>query len=212
MKVLLNDRELNLSFGADASLGEVLADVQDNDIMDNQVLAGIWIDGEELTSESLSVLGGRCVREFGEARIEAPTREEMALHGICTLIDSLNASIGVRDKLVDDICQGRAGQAIGGLSDYLSVWVGLQQTLGGVARLLEMELGELASLGAGLDSPLEEQVANLGEHLSELKGALEAGDLVLIGDVLEYEFGDLTRGWVETLEIIGKGLSEKIII
>ncbi len=114
MKVLLNERELTLSFGADASLGEVLADVQDNDIMDNQVLAGIWIDGEELTSESLSVLGGRCVREFGEARIEAPTREEMALHGICTLIDSLNASIGLGTNWLMIFVRGERGGRSGG--------------------------------------------------------------------------------------------------
>lgn len=209
MKLMLNDSELDVSFPADASLGSVLLNVQDNDIMDNQVLASIWIDGDELTADRLSEWRDRPISDFSEAKIEAPSRNEMALLGLCSVIDALNDSITHRNKLVDDICQGRAGQAVGDLSDYLSTWNGLQQTIGSVTRLLEVEISGLEEYCQELGSPLEEQVQNLNEQLTELKSALEAGDLVLIGDIIEYEFGELTSNWVETLEQIGRGLSEQ---
>ena len=209
MKLMLNDSELDVSFPADASLGSVLLNVQDNDIMDNHVLASIWIDGDELTADRLSEWRDRPISDFSEAKIEAPSRNEMALLGLCSVIDALNDSITHRNKLVDDICQGRAGQAVGDLSDYLSTWNGLQQTIGSVTRLLEVEISGLEEYCQELGSPLEEQVQNLNEQLTELKSALEAGDLVLIGDIIEYEFGELTSNWVETLEQIGRGLSEQ---
>jgi hypothetical protein len=45
-----------------------------------------------------------------------------------------------------------------------------------------------------------EQITLLSEQLGQLKGALEAGDLVLLGDILDYEFGPITESWQEMLE------------
>ena len=42
---------------------------------------------------------------------------------------------------------------------------------------------------------MTERIAQLTEQLSQVKSALEAGDYILLGDILDYEFPDLTDVW-----------------
>jgi len=75
----------------------------------------------------------------------------------------------------------------------------LQQSLGAVERLLEIDLDtvELYSrVGEeGEPSLLTDHILRLSGQLAEMKAALEGGDLVMLGDILDYEFSDLTETW-----------------
>ena len=190
----------------ETTLGAVLLAVQEEDLADEAVISEVWVDDEALTAERLAELKDRPVSSFGEARIEAPDRNTLAIQSLRDLAARLGASGVEREELVEAICQGRSGEAMAKLSSYLAVWNGCQQTIGGVCRLLAVQLEGPAEGEAG-DARLGavvEQLGRLGEQLGELRSALQAGDWVLIGDILDYEFGDITEGWCEALEGLAK--------
>jgi len=206
MRILLNGQELHGIADTTATLGVALSAVQEQFIDDDQVIANINVDGEPLTAERLAAWKGRPVGDFSEAHIEALKRKQLAAHGLRLMAQGLADSITDRNQITDHLRQGRSDQAMPLLNGYLQVWYTAQQTIAGVARLLEINLDTVevyspcSSAETNAPQPLSQRIATLTEQLSQLKAALQAGDFVLLGDILDYEFDDLSEAWVEMFE------------
>ena len=203
MKLTLNKQELEGFLPEDATLGEALAMVQEQRITDDEVLAGIWVDGEPLTAERLSIWKDHSVHEFSEASIEAPGRKTFAMEGLHTLAEKLQQSTPQRDQIVDHITQGRPQDGLTELNDYLRIWTAIPQSLASVGRMLDLDL-EAIEYHRDQSDPESVQtvgalIEQLSEQLREVKSALEAGDYILLGDILDYEFPDLTSDWTQML-------------
>ena len=98
------------------------------------------------------------------------------------------------------------------LPGYLQIWDAAQQTLGSVSRMMEIDLPDME-----LPDPAQheaticamEKIDLLTEQLTQIKSALEAQDLVLLGDILEYEFGPLTDDWQNMLNSLAEKFDEQ---
>jgi len=205
MKLLLNDEELTAAVSQDATLGATLATVQQCHIAEDHVISAVWVDGEQLTAERLSIWKDRPVGDFSETRIDAPLRNALAADGLRMIAQGLTDSANQREQIVDDICQGRAADAMAKLTSYLDVWNTTQQSTASVCSLLELDVDTAGLESPSADPPVEpqligEKIDQLADQLQELKSALEANDLVLVGDILDYEFGEITENWREMLE------------
>ncbi|KPK72617.1 MAG: hypothetical protein AMJ79_15600 [Phycisphaerae bacterium SM23_30] len=201
MKLLLNGQELEQMEPVPTTLGVALVTVQEKHIAGDQTIATVYIDGEPLTAERLAEWKDRPVDDFQEAHIQSLKRNILAAQGLRLVADDLGESRNQREQIVDHLCRGRSTEAMKMLNGYLQVWNTVQQTLAGAGRLLEIELDTLeVSLPAEDPDqrqirPLADLFNHLTEQLKELKSSLEAQDLVLLGDILEYEFGPLTENW-----------------
>ena len=205
MKLLLNNEEVTDAISPDATLGVALATVQESHIAEDHVVSAVWIDGEPLTAERLSTWKDRPVSDFSEARIDAPLRNTLASEGLRMIAQGLGETAEQREQIVDDICQGRTSDAMTKLTTYLDVWNTTQQTTASVCRLLCLDVDTACSDSPPADLPNEarligERIGQLTSQLQELKSALQASDLVLVGDILDYEFGNITENWREMLE------------
>ena len=203
MKLLLNDREVTDAVPENASLGVALMAVQERHIAEDEVISTIMVDDEPLTADLLAEWKNRPVEEFGSVQIEAPKRNLLASQGLRLLSQGLSESNEQRQEIVDHICQARHAQAMDLLTGYLSLWDSIQQSLGSAARLIEVDLDSLEifeSSGNDKVKRVADRIHQLSEQLKQLQDALEAQDLVLLGDILEYEFGPLTEDWQQMLE------------
>ena len=211
MKLLLNDLELEIPMPQEMTLGKALATVQEHHVADEDAISTILVDGEHLTAERLSLWQNRPVSEFAEARIEAPSRNQLASQGLRMIAQGLTESEGPREEIVEGIRQGRPGEAMTKLTPYLDMWSTTGQSTGSVCRLLGIDFDDVEGVdNADLDDSggsdrledarqLAEGVSRLAGQLQELKSAIEAGDFVLAGDILDYEFSELTENWREML-------------
>jgi len=206
MKLLLNGREVDGIINKESTLGTALKIVQDRQIGDDAVISAVWVDGEPLTADTLSRWKDRPVADFQEARVDAPSKSALAATSLRTLSEGLSESGADREEIVEHIHQGRSTEAMKQLPGYLGIWEGVQQSLSSVGRLLDSDLNSL-ELFAGQNKPDQWQptsmvdlIHDLSSKLAEIKQALEASDLVLLGDVLDYDFADLTETWRQTLK------------
>jgi len=203
MKLLLNDQEVTEAVPEDVTLGAALTAVQERHIGEDEVISTILVDEEPLTADLLSEWKNRLVGEFGKVQIEAPKRNLLASSGLRLLSQGLSESNEQREEMVDHICQGRHSQAMEMLTGYLTLWDSVQQSLGSAARLIEVDLDTLEieeSSGTNEVQMVADRIQQLSEQLKQLQDALEAQDMVLLGDILEYEFGPLAEAWRQMLE------------
>ena len=210
MKVLLNGQELKDIASEGATLGSVLHAVQMEKVGADEVIAAVWVDGEPLTAERLSEWKDRPAEDFVETHVEAPTRNQLAAQGLQLLADGLSQSDQVRLDIVERLGQGKAGEALELMAGYLQVWNGAQQTMSSVGRLLSLEMEGLEVYGQaeGAQRVLD-LIERLMEQLQQLKTALEAQDMVLMRDILEYEFRPLTEEWLGMLEQLSQRFGEE---
>jgi len=200
MKLLINGEEINAALPENATLAATLQVIEDNHVADSEVITSVLVDGEPLTAERLSIWKGRSVDEFGEADVEIKSRSSFAAEALQLIADRLLESSSQRDQIVELLGRGNSGEAVQMLPDYLQTWDAVQQNLSGAARLMGVEIESLVVFdNSNPSSPQErsvsEQIGLLAEQLGQVKAAIEAGDLVLLGDVLDYEFSDLSENW-----------------
>lgn len=205
MRLLLNGRELSGVLPGDATLGVALLEVQKHHISEDEVIAAVAIDGQPLTAERLSDWKDRPVSEFSETHIEAPLRKLLAADGLRVLSEGLRESQSTRLEIVEGVSQGRTGEAMERLSVYIGTWDIAQKSMSSACRLLDFDIdgidrtGDLSGYPAEVCAMLE-GVGRLTDQLQEVKSALEASDLVLLGDILDYEFGEITDQWCSMLD------------
>jgi hypothetical protein len=197
MKLLLNGRELPDILPEQTALGAALRTIQDEQVPSDEVIARILVDGEPLSADQLLRWKDRPLKDFQETRIEA--RPKAAYAGGClrTLADALEQSGDIRNQISDLLCKGRGGEAMKILQEYIGLWLGIQQSLHSAAHLLEINLDavEIFTTGGDTPRPVIDYINALAGQLSEIKNALQAGDMILVGDILDYEFGAITADW-----------------
>lgn len=204
MKMLLNGRELDGFLDQELTLGGALRRVQEQAIPPQQVIASVWVDGAALSAEHLAQWKDRPIREFAETHVQAADRKALAINGLQLLAEGLEQSASLRAEISEQLWQGKTAQAMDKLGGYLQIWNGTQASLGSVARLLEVEPGEIKLDDAEPARTSSALIDKLTSQLQELHSALSAGDFVLLGDILAYEFGPLTEDWTGMLREISR--------
>lgn len=200
MKLLLNGQEINDLRSDQPTLGGTLYAVQAQKITDDLVIAEVWVDGQCLTAELLAEWKHRPVEEFCETSVKVVSRKQLAISGLRSIREGLGESSHLRETIVKHLCQGRSDNAMKYLAEYLDMWNNAQQSVASACRLLDIQLDKTTP-----DKYPEEiqevyqQINLLTEQLQQVKNALEIGDLVLLGDILSYEFGEITNNWEKML-------------
>ncbi len=202
MEVYINSEPIEVGIDPEDTLAEVLGMIQSNFIEQGDIVTGILIDGRVVDPDILAEIKVKPSNEFEEVNLSVRPANKFAAEGLMTISVHLDNSIGLRKEVVDLLQQGSSQEAMVKLNEYVTFWAGLQSTLGSACRLVGVDISAMEVYDAdGNDGQMVMDFVNsLSEQLVELKSALEAGDLVLLGDILEYEFGDLTDSWRDILQ------------
>ena len=204
MRLLVNGKDVAGGLDKGLTFGGALQAIEERHVGDQEVISSILVDSEPLTAEQLSLWKDRGVEEFQEVQVETKSRSSFAAEGLRLISRVLSESSTQRDEIVEHLGQGRSERALQMLPEYLQVWNAVQQNLGSAVRLMDLEIESLEVFdqqesGIAKPWPVSEAIDKLSEQLGQVKSALEAGDLVLLGDILDYEFSDLTEGWQDML-------------
>lgn len=205
MKLLVNDKQIEGAFNGPVTLAGALGTIQDSHVGPNEVIAHITIDGLPLTAERLSIWKDRPTDDFDEMLVATKSRGSFAAEALRMIAQRLrDESAPQRAQISEHLGQGRCQEAMESMFGYLQVWIAIQQNLAAATRLMDLETEALEIFSQpGSPSPRVQSVAQyidyLTEQLTRVKSAIEAGDLVLLGDIMEYEFPELTDTWSNIL-------------
>ena len=200
MNIYVNSEPVEMEHDTDETLASVLSLVQENFFEPGHIVTGIVVDGEVLLPEKLAEIKELPVSEFTEVNMVVRPANKFAAEGLITVSSHLEQSIALRSEVVEFLQQGKMQPAMEKLNEYAQFWAGLQSTLASACRIVGVDIETLEVFDdKGNSEPIMDSIQNLSDQLGEVKAALEAGDLVLLGDILEYEFGDLTENWCALL-------------
>lgn len=147
------------------------------------------IDGAQLTARMAEPVGNACVE------ITTAVRDDLARTTIGKLA-ALVEYLGPRQHAVAALLEnGQAPKALTELTGVLSAWQQVQQTFEGLTTLLKIDLNRQL-VGT---RPAADLLDEFRTQLEEVGKALQVQDMVLLGDVLQYEMDTGITHWNDIL-------------
>ena len=179
---------------ASETLQGLLDQVRAMHLKDRMILS-VAINGQRLAETDLN--SGLAQPVADDAQVDLESGEPIAL--VRTVLRQLAAEFveagGQLGGIADRLNSADTAAAIRDVGKFVGLWQTSYRALAQCGELIRRDLTGYECAGRTVKTGLTEVV----EKLSELRGALEARDIVLLADLVRYELPPLTQAWSETL-------------
>ena len=194
MPILLDQAPAKSRLSQSATLADALSWAA-SELPPGRVITRVELDGQTLEGAALAEsrplpLAARTLS------LTTYSRKDLALTTLGKLA-ALIEWLAPQHKAVAALLeQGHTGVALDRLGQIFTAWQQIQTAYSGLAKLLNVTLGELK-----VRELTGEQVLNeFCRQLAEMQTALQNHDLVLMADILQYEMDGAVANWIAVLE------------
>jgi hypothetical protein len=184
------------------SVGALIARVREQTSATGRLFVGLAADGIDLAggdyAETMAQPAGRYARydfRTGDPR-------ELVADALPFCEELLDRAEETRHEVVEQLTRGRTADGLAALSQCCAAWRQVHESIVNSLHFLNLESARVSVAGR----PLPESVADMKAPLNQIRDALEAKDLVLISDVLEYEFEPVVRNWRDTMTALREAI------
>ena len=191
MEVFVNDNRVDSAFGGGDTLEDALRQVQSNLCAPGHMVIGLRCDGQEVTSDAMAATLRQPASSFERLDVFTDTKEALVSDAMAQASASLTETEAECQRVAKLFTEGKTVEAAETLAVCLRIW---QQIHEAVARSIEMLQLDPEQTRIG-DEPLTELNGKPKEVLLQVKEALQARDHVLLADILQYEFQEVTSRW-----------------
>jgi hypothetical protein len=180
----------------DQSLDALLDDVREANLQKQRAILEITCDGLDVDGQTLPGLLAKSVASFKRIDIRTGDPRELVDDALNDAVKSVRETAVIQDEVVRLFGAGKTSEAMKKLSDCVGQWHQINEVIAQSLALLRGHLPELKGQISGLVKNLEP----VREKLTDIRQAVATGDFVLVADILEYEFCEVTDIWQNVLD------------
>jgi hypothetical protein len=148
-------------------------------------------DGSDVPEESLATTLRREAAACARLEIFTSTRRELIQDTMHQASVSLQDTEVACQRIAAMLTEGDTEEGMKNFRDCLSVWQQVHRAVSQAIQLLGMD-AERVTLA---EEPLAAILARPRDVLTQVRDALRVHDHVLLADLLQYEFSDVTNQW-----------------
>ncbi len=187
----MDDKAIDAAVLGEGTLEEGLREVQTALCAPRRILVSFRCDGEEIVGAAIAGALGRPVASFERLELFSSTKEDLVIETMTQAAASLEETETATQNVAEMLIQGKSSEAIANLGECLQVWQQVHDAVGKSLTLLDMD----PSATTIRDETIAVALGRPKDVLLQIKKALIAQDYVLLADVLQYEFADVTDLW-----------------
>jgi hypothetical protein len=191
MEIFVDDKRIETETEGGLTLGEALARVQSDHCAPRQVVVGVRCNGDEVAAEDMSDALEKPITNFDRIDVLTGTKEALVIDVMTQAANALDDSETESRRVAELLTEGKTVEARQNLGECLRAW---QQIHDAVAKSIGM-LGLDFEAIMVRDENLLSAISKPRDVLVQVRDALLAGDDVLLADILQYEFADVTTTW-----------------
>ena len=195
MTVYLDDNALD-STNESATLAQTI-DIAKAKLVDTDgMIVGVRCDGEDIPPDRLDEVLPQPLSRYGRVDLISACPREVVVAALRDVRTTLEETfVGVKSS-AEALAAGHVSNAMQSLSECLSVWGRAHCSVMESCSLLGLRLDDMEIDGR----PIVDWLVGLSDKLRGIKGAIEARDHVLLGDMLRYEMEETLDAWDRTIE------------
>lgn len=193
---MVNDEPRSIRIEPRQTLRELARAICDDDGPNRSLIVSVVCDGKPVPLDQLDHTLDTPAETFGEVALQTQPMAALIAQSLGEAIEVFRAADRTRVLVADLLAQGQQHEALRRLGELFADWKQVQDT---VAVVMEALRGSSPPDGDA-ESVLAAPLAAITAHLRELRSALKAGDLVLVGDVLRFELETPFADWIAAME------------
>lgn len=185
-----SSEQIQTEFADCENLKDIISSVENRMWKNGEVVCGISVNGYALSEEQESQFSGSNINEIRELKIESNRPEALVSQTLESISDCLPDLVAQTDKVAGEFRNVKAKEASVVVSELLESFRWFTDAV----FLVRMQLEGWAEVEENLN--LWRQTEE--KHSKVFKGliaAFEAGDEILVADVLEYDVADVFEDW-----------------
>ncbi len=191
MEVLVDGNPVNEAFIGNSTLKDALLHVQSDLCAPAHVVISVRCDGQDISGDAMAATLEQPASSFSQIEVFTGTKETLVTDAMTQASASLLETEPACKRIAELLNEGRTVEAVEALGECLRIWQQIHEAVGKSLQMLELD----ADKAMIADEPLLEVIGKPKETLLQVKQALESQDHVLLADVLQYEFGEVTEKW-----------------
>ncbi|MEW6198804.1 MAG: hypothetical protein AB1601_09095 [Planctomycetota bacterium] len=191
MIVTLDGQRVDESFRPGCKLQAVVDQVRSHMSSAKRIIVSVAVNGERLDDDVLTETLERPVESDAQVDLESSEPAELVERAFRGLAESFSQAADGIDPMADGLKSSDPTRAMHDVGDFVTLWQTAYRAIAQCSGLLNRDLTACEFEG----QPVIQCIATLVDRLSELRGALEARDMVLLADLVRYELQPLARSW-----------------
>ncbi len=195
MTVYLDDNALD-STDTSATLAQTIDTAKAKLVAPDGMIVGIRCDGETIPPDRLDEVLPQPLSRYGRIDLVSARPREVVVAALNDVRTELQETFAGVKSSAEALAAGHISNAMQALSECLGSWGRAHRCVMESSSLLELSLDTLQID----DRPMVDWLVELSEKLRGIKGAIEARDHVLLGDMLRYEMDETLDAWDRTIE------------
>jgi len=156
-----------------------------------RLIVSVRVNGQELLGPELGQALAGPISQADRVDLVSAERQDIVADALRELAAQMSQAAAVSTQVGELLAAGRGPAAIERFGDFLRFWQTCRQAIAECGQVLGRDVTPERIGGRTIDEHLRE----LAGRLRELRDALEARDLVLLGDLVRYELPPLCDGW-----------------
>jgi hypothetical protein len=204
MQLFIDDRKIDDDFLHEGTLEDALRHVQECVCEPGRLVIGLRCNGEELTTEAMAAALQKPAPSFDRLDVFTSTSQGLVTDAMKQASSSLDATEEAYNQVAELLIQGQIGEAVKSLGECLRVWQQIHEAVAKSIQLLRLDADAIQIR----DESLAEAIGKPKDVLLQVRDALEAQDHVLLADILQYEFADVTQTWHSIVTRIQRAAEE----
>lgn len=196
MQVFLNDDRVTTIDFNEQSISDALNLLQQECCPAGRVIVSIRCDGVPVAPQELAAKLKQPVSDFDRLEAYTGTISELVTDALDQAGSVLEESNKNRQRISELVNQGRTEEGIALLGECLQSWQGVHSAIGQSIALLGID-PDATFID---DKPLSTAFDRPRDLLVQVKEAVVAHDYVMLADILEYEFQEVTELWRAALD------------
>jgi hypothetical protein len=204
MIVTLDGRRLLLPPSPGSTLRTLIDQVR-ADLPPDRLVVSVVRNGELLIDRELEEWLARPLSAADRVDLATADRRELTAEALREVAGRIGAAGREQERLAGQLNRGQTTEAVGQFSAFVASFQACRQVIAQSSDLLGRDLTAESSEGRTVGAHLEE----LAERLREVRDALEAGDYVLLADLLHYELPPLCQTWARLLESLADSIAPR---
>ena len=198
MKIFVDNKPVEHDFAEGATtLEAALQHIQSKVCRQGQLVVGVRCDGQDVPTGAMSKTLQNHMDAYERLEITTGTTDQLVTEAMNQAATCLTETESACQQVATLLKQGNTVDAVETLGECLRIWQQIHDAVAKSIEILEIDPDEAMIEGA----TLIEVVGKPKATLVAVRDALKSHDYVLLADVLEYEFADVTDAW---RSLIGK--------
>lgn len=191
VEVLVDDSLIDELSIREGTVEEALRHVQSTHCGAGGLVVSVRCDGLEIPPNAMAETFVRKVASIQRLEVFTGTKAQLVRDAMSQASTCLTETQNVCKEAAALLIQGKIDQGRQALGECLSVWQQIHEALAKSLVMLELDTDACRVDG----QPLVELFQKPKEVLLEVRTALESNDPVMLADLLQYEFPEVTRIW-----------------